>query len=433
LGKWRLVLDDGKMPAEMSLKSQELELTADSKWSSTIEMGGELAGMTLKGAGTWAIAPDGVAHPNGADKGTSRADVRSGRLTLDPDFHLPCTSTSGRGASPNGRSRSPGGAAPRSDARKIRRRRGRPGGYHMSRESVLHKFNKLNVWSRGDQRAPHRPLLVLYALGRWVRGDARDISFRDVERDLTPLLKEFGPPRRSYHPEFPYWHLKSDSVWEVHADAPFPARKGHSSPRKGDLLAPHASAGFTDEVKAALRSDPALAGEIAARLLQRHFPETLHQDILDSVGLTLGTGAKKRKRDPDFRRRVLMAYECTCAVCGFDVRLGSVSIALDAAQIRWHQFGGPDQESNGLARCVLHHKTFDLSVFTLGKDGGFLVSDEAHGTAGFDELVMRHHGRPVRKPQRPEWKPAPDFVAWHLREVFKGEARHLEAEGGGGL
>jgi putative restriction endonuclease len=36
----------------------------------------------------------------------------------------------------------------------------------MTRDSVLHLFDKLNVWKRDDQRAPHKPLLVLYALGR---------------------------------------------------------------------------------------------------------------------------------------------------------------------------------------------------------------------------------------------------------------------------
>jgi putative restriction endonuclease len=111
------------------------------------------------------------------------------------------------------------------------------------------------------------------------------------------------------------------------------------------------------------------------------------------------------------------------AVCGFDVRLGSVSIALDAAHIRWHQAGGPDEENNGLALCVLHHKTFDLGAFTVNHDGVLLVSDQAHGTAGFQEALMTHHAKPIRPPQRQEWKPAPPSLDWHAREVFKGSAR----------
>jgi putative restriction endonuclease len=255
----------------------------------------------------------------------------------------------------------------------------------MPDQPILERFDTLNVWNRGGQRAPHKPLLVLYALGRWSRGDTGDIPFRDAERELTALLKEFGPPRRSHHPEYPFWRLQNDGVWAVHASVALKPRKSNTDPPKGELLAKAARGGFSPEVQAALRADPALISEIAPRLLEHHFPESIRPDVLAAVGLTLGGGAKAdRGRDPAFRQRVLTAYEYRCAVCGFDVRLGSLSIALDAAHIRWHQAGGPDRECNGLALCVLHHKTFDLGAFTLNGEGVLLVSDQAHGTAGFE-------------------------------------------------
>jgi len=49
----------------------------------------------------------------------------------------------------------------------------------------------------------------------------------------------------------------------------------------------------------------------------------------------------------------------------------------------------------------------------------------ANGTAGLEEMLLRQHGKMVRPAQRPEWTPAPDFVGWHGREIFKGKARHL--------
>jgi putative restriction endonuclease len=273
----------------------------------------------------------------------------------------------------------------------------------MRRDSVLDLFDKLNIWSRGDQRAPHKPLLVLYALGRWSRGETADIPFKQVDADLTGLLKEFGPSRQSYHPEYPFWRLQNDGVWVVHASGPLKLRQGHTDPRKSDLLSTDAGGSFSSEVQTALRTDPGLVSEIAAHLLENHFPDSIHSDILAAVGLTLGADkAAAKKRDPQFRQRVLTAYEYRCAVCGFDVRLGSVSIALDAAHIRWHQAKGPDQENNGLALCVLHHKTFDLGAFTVNREGVLLVSDQAHGTAGFHEAWMKDHGKPVRPPQRQE-------------------------------
>jgi putative restriction endonuclease len=296
----------------------------------------------------------------------------------------------------------------------------------MDEDSVLERFDRLNVWSRGDQRAPNKPLLILYALGRWSHGDQADIPFRDVNRDLTILLKEFGPPRQPYHPEYPFWRMQNDGVWTIHSPIDLTSRQSNNDPLKSELISQNVRAGFSHEVKAALHSNPSLVTEIATRLLKQHFPDSLHPDILDAVGLFLETKSPVWKRDPQFRQRVLIAYEYKCAACGLDIRLGTVPIALDAAHIRWHQAGGPDQENNGLALCVLHHKTFDLGAFTLNQERILLVSDRVNGSAGLHEALLRHHGQPARAAQRPEWNPAPAYLDWHGREVFKGAARHIE-------
>jgi putative restriction endonuclease len=66
----------------------------------------------------------------------------------------------------------------------------------MDSEATLERFDRLAVWTRGDQRASHKPLVVLYALGHWSCGEQTDIPFGEVDSDLTQLLKEFGSPRR---------------------------------------------------------------------------------------------------------------------------------------------------------------------------------------------------------------------------------------------
>lgn len=292
----------------------------------------------------------------------------------------------------------------------------------MGNAELLRRFDDLSIWKQGDQRAPHKPLLVLYALGRWQAG-LKDVTFRQAEPDLTALLREFGPPRKSDHPEQPFWRLQRDGVWVVHAPAGLETKKGADIPRVIELRSHDVRAEFTPDVQTALASDPGLVATITTRILEQHFPESIHPDILNAVGLTLETAVSRRKRDPAFRQRVLKAYEYRCAVCGFDVRLGSVSIALDAAHIRWHQAGGPETEDNGLALCVLHHKTFDLGAFTV-REGLLLVSDQANGTTGFQEALLAYHGKPIRDAQHPDWRPEPKHLDWHSREVFKGEARH---------
>jgi putative restriction endonuclease len=73
----------------------------------------------------------------------------------------------------------------------------------------------------------------------------------------------------------------------------------------------------------------------------------------------------------------------------------------------------------------LHHKLFDIGAFTLGDERRVLISEQAHGTEQFDEILMRHHGRVMNAPVRPEHHPLPHFVEWHRAQVFKGNARPI--------
>ncbi|MCW2750113.1 MAG: hypothetical protein JWR83_1223 [Aeromicrobium sp.] len=236
----------------------------------------------------------------------------------------------------------------------------------MADQTVLAKFDVLNIWSRNGERAVNKPLLLLFALGRWSQGNEADIPYLEIEDKLRKMLREFGPTRQAVHPEYAFTRLQNDGVWSL--DSHPSLRAGAAGePLVSDLKAFGIRAGFTADVKAAFRADPTLVNEIAARVLEQHFPDSLHEDILDEVGLSLETRSKTaKKRDPKFRDRVLVAYGYQCAICGFDLKLGTSPIALDAAHIKWHQAGGMDIESNGFALCSTHHKLFDYGAFACG-------------------------------------------------------------------
>jgi putative restriction endonuclease len=114
----------------------------------------------------------------------------------------------------------------------------------MGPSEVLHRFDDLSIWKQGDQRAPHKPLLVLYGLGRWQSGQ-NEVTFRQAEPDLTALLREFGPPRKSDHPEQPFWRLQRDGVWTILAptglDLKTGALRGPGRPGWSPTQVPHRS------------------------------------------------------------------------------------------------------------------------------------------------------------------------------------------------
>jgi putative restriction endonuclease len=291
-------------------------------------------------------------------------------------------------------------------------------------DAVLATFSRLRVWERDGQRAPHKPLLVLLALGRWVRDDRGPYRYARIERPLRDLLVEFGPPRQSYHPEFPFWYLRTDGVWEVVPEQNYPPRKGHASPSAKQLREAGAVGQFTQPLREGLNRNPTLVSTIARTLLDAHFPPTLHEDILDAVGLDLEAPSPARAaRDRAFRDAVLVAYGYSCAVCRVGVRLGHAPVGVEAAHIRWHASGGPDDVTNGLCLCSLHHKLFDRGALTLSPDTQQVwVSEQANGR-NVERALGRYHGRKVAKPNRAECAPAPEHVAWHHTEVFQGRPR----------
>ena len=299
----------------------------------------------------------------------------------------------------------------------------------VDKKDLQDRFAQLNTWSRGDQRAPHKPLLILYALGQLLAGKRRLIFFSDLEAPLTELLREFGPSRKSYHPEYPFARLVADGVWElVNADAAMP-RKGHTDPKKSELRRLGVEGGFPSDVFSTLKSHPDLCISLAHQVLDAHFPDTMHQDLLDAVGIPSNISAANRgacrTRDPEFRERVLRAYQYRCAVCALDIRMGAKSIGVEAAHIKWHNAGGPDTESNGLALCSLHHKLLDRGVFTVTPEAKIVISEQAVGTGGFDNWVLGFHGKAISRPIRDEYRPGSDYLAWHQREVFRAPGRQL--------
>lgn len=157
-------------------------------------------------------------------------------------------------------------------------------------------------------------------LGRLQTSEANTfVSFAEAEKPLDALLSEFGPPNKT-SPGYAFHHLMSDGVWIVRT------KDGGDSPgsNRGDLRSSGAECELEPAFAQAMLSDPDLLVRIASGTYWTLiFPPNVHDDIVDQVGLDLSggiTGANlgstdKPKRDPAFRKEVLLVYEHRCAMC----------------------------------------------------------------------------------------------------------------------
>jgi putative restriction endonuclease len=297
----------------------------------------------------------------------------------------------------------------------------------MTSQDLLSQFQNINTWKSKGTRAPHKPLLILIALGELQRGNTGFIPYTSIEPKLKDLLIDFGPYRKSYHPNFPFTRLANDNLWVFNKPNELNTKKDYKSK---ELIELGMQGKFPEHITQQLIHNPELLKSIVEVTLEQNFPDTLHQDILDAVGLDLTVTPsthiikQTRRRDPHFRESILKAYEYQCAVCGFSVRLRHQLLALEAAHIMWHQAGGPDIEVNGLALCATHHKLFDMGAFTVTEDMKMLVSDEVNGV-GAQEWLKQHHGKSINSPQNKAFYPNLEFTTWHVKEVFKGGYRNV--------
>jgi putative restriction endonuclease len=305
----------------------------------------------------------------------------------------------------------------------------------MEEQDLLNKFKNLNVNRSGDRRAPHKPLLVLIAIAKLRQGQSK-LRYADATSILLPLLRSYAPPvQGSHQPELPYWHLQGDGIWEV-SDADSLPRQSGNFPRIGALR--ETEAGFSQKVIDALVQSPKLTGKIVQKLLEQHFPTSIHDDLIAQVGLedlalmnveeSDLTANITRTRDPSFRVNVLRAYEYRCAVTGFQAAIGGAFFGCEAAHVRWHAYDGPDILENGICLEPTLHKLFDVGAWTLTDDRRIVVSKDFTGSETALTRLRENHGRQLSSPIQGEALVSVEFIRWH-REPQLGGVFRLPAMG----
>lgn len=286
---------------------------------------------------------------------------------------------------------------------------------------ALERLCALRQHQQDGKRSPHKPLLVLLALGRLSATGSSSLRWESTVDPLAELISEFGPPSltgKRQSAAYPFTRLRTDGVWELDHDVPM------------DRVTPLDENGVTGRLSSALETalaDRTALHSAARAVAESEFPPSLVPDVLTAVGLqpdiVYGPPVQiddRRKRSVNWPGRVLLAWDRRCSFCGFDGQLGSGVVGIEAAHIRWFNFDGPDELDNGLALCSLHHKLFDRGA--IGLSGDYRIRVSAHYTARTDAGRMVYELADRELEPRPGTPlPAHQHLQWHAEQVFKGE------------
>jgi putative restriction endonuclease len=140
----------------------------------------------------------------------------------------------------------------------------------------------------------------------------------------------------------------------------------------------------------------------------RFVTDPLHLDPIERAYAL--NAVKQRLHQPEFRGRVLLAYEQKCAVCS--LRHGEL---LDAAHIIGD--GKPDGipiVPNGLSLCKIHHAAYDTNL--LGVSPDYVVRINSSLMEESDGPMLRHglqemDGRPLALPPKAADRPSQERLA----------------------
>ena len=123
-------------------------------------------------------------------------------------------------------------------------------------------------------------------------------------------------------------------------------------------------------------------------------------------------------RDRQFRQRVLLAYDCRCALTGMKLINGGGRAETEAAHIMSVEAGGPDSVNNGLALSGTVHWMFDRGLVSIGNAGEILLSSKINDVDGVKKLI--YADGLAKLPTSPSERPHPRYLEWHRRECFYG-------------
>ena len=230
-------------------------------------------------------------------------------------------------------------------------------------------------------------------------------------------------------------HFYADIAPETYQvfDRPVPFREGHHyyerQLRRADGATSKGAFGRAVRPMGEEEFAEILAAGFAAELLQEHtligetaqlrLPPRLMEAASEFERPIIERISSRPVRDEAFRHAVQAVYELTCAMTGIKIINGQGRPEVQAAHIRPVSDRGPDSIRNGVALSSTVHWMFDRGLVSVGPPPDYPI---LMSRRGFPDTVQRlfNPDMMLRKPADERFWPAPGYIDFHRREIFKG-------------
>ena len=309
-------------------------------------------------------------------------------------------------------------------------------------QKYVQKMEKLRI-DRARGAAPNKPLLLLAVIELIEQGQIPENRIV-LSPDLAEAFLKYWTKVTDRKPNIamPFFHLKSEGFWHLHANPGYETALSVASQLKtaSRIREVIASASFDDELFFLLTNthdrevirqtliDTYFTGfkaEIESLITEEQQISEYRRALLLQVEQTFSslqplapTESENPIRIAGFRKAIMRIYDYTCVVCQLHVLTMDGASATEAAHIIPFNVSHNNDIRNGISLCRLHHWAFDNGLISLDRNYEVIVSDFMLERGPTEWLLTTLHGKSILLPDHNELYPAQEALAWHREKIF---------------
>jgi len=302
----------------------------------------------------------------------------------------------------------------------------------MSIEDYKNKFSSLRVNISHGRASPHKICMLLSLLDLARSGHLKQNCIRYDVALLDRYQQYFHAVKtESDHPNpyFPFFHLKGDGFWHLHAvtgrEAILAAMTTASTHKAVYENIAYVS---LDEELFHLLQDQTAIDELGATLAAKWFDRGLeelktiaeqgkrisqYEHQLRDLEINRNVQAiEEAVRNPAFRRVVTEIYDYRCAATGLRIILPDGSAMVEAAHIHPFSESRDDDPRNGLALTPDMHWAMDKNLIAPGPDYKWHVSKQLDDRIPDYKNLTGLDGKKLFLPSEQRMYPKREVLEW---------------------
>jgi putative restriction endonuclease len=304
----------------------------------------------------------------------------------------------------------------------------------------LNKIERLRIDRSHGKPAPHKPILLLAVIDLFEQG-AMTINKIEPSPPIVESFLKFWHLVSLEKPRIflPFFHLKSDKFWHLHAKAGNEQMLAMTKQANSmTQLASIVEFASLDEDLFLLLQRADAREAIRRKIIEVYFPEQAemfraviaeNQEINALENLLLESAENKNadvsktvtdtpKRNIAFRRAIIRLYDYTCAACRLRIITLDGETAVEAAHIFPFAKSYDDSIGNGLSLCPLHHWSFDKGLFSIDDDYKMIVSGNFEESGNEAFLLRSLQAKEIYLPKEKPFRPSLTMIRWHRQNSF---------------